>query len=135
MVFFLMSRRPPISTRTDTLFPDTTLFRSLRREVARDRLLGAGQDVVVDQVAGDVGGAGVGKRFLDGIRRIGRRLCRLPTQALGHADAHRLDVDALEHGLLERGYLFQFRHALARTSVRVGKECVRTGRSRWYAVE
>src|SRR3546814_17819342 len=24
-----MRRRPPISTRTDTLFPDTTLFRSL----------------------------------------------------------------------------------------------------------
>src|SRR3546814_20445582 len=28
--FFLMSRRPPRSTRTDTLFPYTTLFRSTR---------------------------------------------------------------------------------------------------------
>src|SRR3546814_7705033 len=28
MLFFLMIRRPPRSTRTDTLFPDTTLFRS-----------------------------------------------------------------------------------------------------------
>src|SRR3546814_9855632 len=28
---FLMLRRPPRSTRTDTLFPYTTLFRSLRR--------------------------------------------------------------------------------------------------------
>src|SRR3546814_3012152 len=28
-VFFLMRRRPPRSTRTDTLFPYTTLFRSL----------------------------------------------------------------------------------------------------------
>src|SRR3546814_1805206 len=27
-VVFLMIRRPPISTRTDTLFPYTTLFRS-----------------------------------------------------------------------------------------------------------
>src|SRR3546814_12052673 len=26
--FLLMIRRPPRSTRTDTLFPDTTLFRS-----------------------------------------------------------------------------------------------------------
>src|SRR3546814_15789493 len=26
--FFLMIRRPPRTTRTDTLFPDTTLFRS-----------------------------------------------------------------------------------------------------------
>src|SRR3546814_5584930 len=32
MCFFLMIRRPPRSTRTDTLFPYTTLFRSLRRE-------------------------------------------------------------------------------------------------------
>src|SRR3546814_11074002 len=28
VVFFLMIRRPPRSTRTDTLFPYTTLFRS-----------------------------------------------------------------------------------------------------------
>src|SRR3546814_11529644 len=30
-LFFLMIRRPPRSTRTDTLFPYTTLFRSDRR--------------------------------------------------------------------------------------------------------
>src|SRR3546814_1790 len=30
--FFLMIRRPPISTRTDTLFPYTTLFRSADQE-------------------------------------------------------------------------------------------------------
>src|SRR3546814_3816174 len=29
LFFFLMLRRPPRSTRTDTLFPYTTLFRSL----------------------------------------------------------------------------------------------------------
>src|SRR3546814_9293252 len=28
LLFFLMRRRPPRSTRTDTLFPYTTLFRS-----------------------------------------------------------------------------------------------------------
>src|SRR3546814_16041461 len=28
-LFFLMIRRPPISTHTDTLFPYTTLFRSI----------------------------------------------------------------------------------------------------------
>src|SRR3546814_16081665 len=28
-LFFLMIRRPPRSTRTDTLFPYTTLFRSI----------------------------------------------------------------------------------------------------------
>src|SRR3546814_2200052 len=31
LLFFLMIRRPPRSTRTDTLFPYTTLFRSDRR--------------------------------------------------------------------------------------------------------
>src|SRR3546814_6039560 len=30
-LFFVMIRRPPRSTRTDTLFPYTTLFRSVRR--------------------------------------------------------------------------------------------------------
>src|SRR3546814_14207299 len=30
LFFFLMIRRPPRSTRTDTLFPYTTLFRSAR---------------------------------------------------------------------------------------------------------
>src|SRR3546814_16605460 len=31
VIFFLMIRRPPRSTRSDTLFPYTTLFRSLFR--------------------------------------------------------------------------------------------------------
>src|SRR3546814_11309373 len=39
LLFFLMIRRPPRSTRTDTLFPYTTLFRSAvedrRRPVER----------------------------------------------------------------------------------------------------
>src|SRR3546814_7442591 len=33
LLFFLMIRRPPRSTRTDTLFPYTTLFRSLKAGV------------------------------------------------------------------------------------------------------
>src|SRR3546814_18955723 len=38
-LFILMIRRPPRSTRTDTLFPYTTLFRSpCRRRPARRRL-------------------------------------------------------------------------------------------------
>src|SRR3546814_17409690 len=45
--FFLMIRRPPRSTRTDTLFPYTTLFRSDREGGGRRRRrrhAGAGQD-------------------------------------------------------------------------------------------
>src|SRR3546814_1110746 len=37
-VFFLMIRRPPRSTRTDTLFPYTTLFRSCRRSARPHRI-------------------------------------------------------------------------------------------------
>src|SRR3546814_10925959 len=40
VLFFLMIRRPPRSTRTDTLFPYTTLFRSPRR--LPDRHAGGG---------------------------------------------------------------------------------------------
>src|SRR3546814_192457 len=36
-MFFLMIRRPPRSTRTDTLFPYTTLFRSRRCTRARQQ--------------------------------------------------------------------------------------------------
>src|SRR3546814_11334400 len=36
--FFLMIRRPPRSTRTDTLFPYTTLFRSNRDRPAGESL-------------------------------------------------------------------------------------------------
>src|SRR3546814_17496064 len=42
LLFFLMIRRPPRSTRTDTLFPYTTLFRSLPSPAARGRS-GAGE--------------------------------------------------------------------------------------------
>src|SRR3546814_4957996 len=36
--FFLMIRRPPRSTRTDTLFPYTTLFRSYLQVMDWDKL-------------------------------------------------------------------------------------------------
>src|SRR3546814_1665243 len=36
-----MNRPPPITTRTDTLFPDTTLFRSKEDEAGAERAGGA----------------------------------------------------------------------------------------------
>src|SRR3546814_20784782 len=42
--FFLMLRRPPRSTRTDTLFPYTTLFRS---KVKPSRTVAASQNMVL----------------------------------------------------------------------------------------
>src|SRR3546814_10369416 len=38
-VFFLMIRRPPRSTRTDTLFPYTTLFRSMVDQSGKQRFV------------------------------------------------------------------------------------------------
>src|SRR3546814_9209876 len=56
-----MIRRPPRSTRTDTLFPYTTLFRSVRsfdhlgnREKAMLRLGCVGQHLVTDAAVGDI---------------------------------------------------------------------------------
>src|SRR3546814_3977385 len=43
--FFLMIRRPPRSTRTDTLFPYTTLFRSKAGPGLPLQLLHAGSDI------------------------------------------------------------------------------------------
>src|SRR3546814_5996466 len=50
-----MIRRPPRSTRTDTLFPYTTLFRSDDRDVAEDarRVQVGGHEVVGDAAGGD----------------------------------------------------------------------------------
>src|SRR3546814_9423916 len=65
--FFLRIRRPPISTRTDTLLPHTTLFRSLGQVLDRGDLilghigghdpaeLGAGVDrAQIHHLAGDL---------------------------------------------------------------------------------
>src|SRR3546814_10956352 len=70
IIFFCMIRRPPRSTRTDTLFPYTTLFRSLRVE---EGSLGMGvghlekpaalppgvqQDAVISRVANEISDKG-----------------------------------------------------------------------------
>src|SRR3546814_11452452 len=43
-LFFLMIRRTPRSTRTDTLFPYTTLFRSLPRQPRKEGAIMADDD-------------------------------------------------------------------------------------------
>src|SRR3546814_19873578 len=51
--FFLMIRRPPRSTRTDTLFPYTTLFRSVDSAAAVAEVR-AQVETLVDQLPTDV---------------------------------------------------------------------------------
>src|SRR3546814_16759902 len=60
--FFVMIRRPPRSTRTDTLFPYTTLFRSVHlqrgsicqmstAEIASDIRIGLPADLGIERLA------------------------------------------------------------------------------------
>src|SRR3546814_9315521 len=59
LCFFLMIRRPPRSTRTDTLFPYTTLFRSVP---------GAAIQEYVRRPSGTRKPVGYNRRFLDSYR-------------------------------------------------------------------
>src|SRR3546814_4341188 len=71
--FFLMIRRPPRSTRTDTLFPYTTLFRSAvavarRRQdphLVVDQPHAADRRIVPDQRLADRGVEGVDRAVSD----------------------------------------------------------------------
>src|SRR3546814_11943941 len=83
MFFFLIIRRPPRSTRTDTLFPYTTLFRSQRDEAAvpfvdfvtHAHLArpdgGGGSGFVARGHEADFGGFGTGERPRDEAVRRG----------------------------------------------------------------
>src|SRR3546814_16343660 len=51
LVFFLIIRRPPRSTRTDTLFPYTTLFRSWVEESCKALIVGKARMIVGIAVA------------------------------------------------------------------------------------
>src|SRR3546814_19521088 len=64
--FFLMIRRPPRSTRTDTLFPYTTLFRSRQRDLCEGCAMGRG-------AVAPVPAAGVGDRRRAHLARRARR--------------------------------------------------------------
>src|SRR3546814_3882124 len=62
--FFLMIRRPPRSTRTDTLFPYTTLFRSFSERRSAKYPSGCtrvGSDMAHDEA---IGVCGKGGRFI-----------------------------------------------------------------------
>src|SRR3546814_19960498 len=67
-----MIRRPPRSTRTDTLFPYTTLFRSFGDELwrVRDIQFNDPQVGIGDSAPFDIGGAGLGLGRLLGADRF-----------------------------------------------------------------
>src|SRR3546814_11055060 len=114
-----MIRRPPGSTRTDTLFPYTTLFRSgddgvgavlqgiCEQELQLARLVAAeaepGAVVTLDQQARPPQRRGQPRQFFQGRGEMGEGAPRYRGQRAGTRSAER----------------------------RVGKECVRKCRSRW----
>src|SRR3546814_7978399 len=70
--FFLMIRRPPRSTRTDTLFPYTTLFRSAH-----------------------FGGECSGRGVADAFRAAPRRCARDPAQVMHRSEEHTSELQSL----------------------------------------
>src|SRR3546814_15398324 len=123
-----MIRRPPRSTRTDTLFPYTTLFRSHDRiEIffASGRYPAfAIADIGSEEILTD--------RLVIGDRRVtvelggDRRLARVTV----HRDNIWLDRFQRRQGY--NGHNASSRQRASRSAERrVGKECVSTGRSRW----
>src|SRR3546814_18130246 len=78
-VFFLMIRRPPRSTRTDTLFPYTTLFRSMRLAATAELIAVEGRQLTFrvraeDEV--DVVSEGTHSRIVVDVARFDARLRR-----------------------------------------------------------
>src|SRR3546814_18005804 len=129
-VFFLMLRRPPRSTRTDTLFPYTTLFRSclVRRQFRHPRL------ELAEQTIADRGSA---RRDVGRFGRIGCQVEKLGVGAaapgeqlpIALADGEGRRAIVLHRGLrspLGGAFLAICPRAEER---RVGKEGGRTGKS------
>src|SRR3546814_10447665 len=83
--FFLSIRRPPRSTRTDTLFPYTTLFRSLGHVDVAD----LGRREVVDRINAEAlgrhqdGGHGADLVAVEDLRNLAGRIAMDDDAALG----------------------------------------------------
>src|SRR3546814_11337518 len=104
--FFLMIRRPPRSTRTDTLFPYTTLFRSIHRRGDSEAFVG---------------------EIAFGIERH-QRLILDDQQAL---DPPTFPREQHPSALIRRSARSPISLRHRSEERRVGKECVSTCRSRW----
>src|SRR3546814_11347021 len=105
-----MIRRPPRSTRTDTLFPSTTLFRSDGGILT----VSTSPSLAVKWLIPRLG------RFYQGHPEVDLRIRPDPAVVDLQAEADSIDM-AIRFG--QEGFRSEER--------RVGKECVSTCRSRW----
>src|SRR3546814_18376947 len=109
-----MIRRPPRSTRTDTLFPYTTLFRSKADDDFAKPLGLEGVDQLRELLKGQV------EQELNGLTRT-----HMKRKLLEQLDAtHDFDVPP---SMVEA----EFSQIWRSEERSVGKECVSTCRSRW----
>src|SRR3546814_13178668 len=140
-----MIRRPPISTRTDTLFPYTTLFRS-NRQTQLPRYASALREIAarVDQPpdANELGqwSDQYGALWSASLEPLLPLACTLGT-SLSDAQVARLlkqvDSDIADYAdeNVEPSLAARREHSRRKNDrseePRVGKECVSTCRSRW----
>src|SRR3546814_17021703 len=119
LFFFLMIRRPPISTRTDTLFPYTTLFRSWTPKILK--VLESTRTPATFFVIGEnaLEHPGLLQRIVADGDEIGNHTYDHPNLATWSEEPTRLQLNATQR-LVQRS-----------EERRVGKECVSTCRSRW----
>src|SRR3546814_20307130 len=120
-----MIRRPPRSTRTDTLFPYTTLFRSDLWALERAGVF-RGRYHVLGGTLSALDGVGPTDLNVDGLvarvngGRVKEVIIATNATVEGQTTAHYITDRVAPSGVPIRS-----------EERRVGKECVRTCRSRW----
>src|SRR3546814_5872696 len=107
-MFFLLIRRPPRFTRTDTLFPYTTLFRSDRRSVVGDPADRLGEQARETLLGGVPSRRAILRESTDGITQ---RLREIPLAQIAgqlhslrvHRQPHSAGIDVPRRRLDGRG--------------------------------
>src|SRR3546814_15236541 len=134
-----MIRRPPRSTRTDTLFPYTTLFRSqFDRRLGVDDIVEIDDRALLDQRLPQMLEIHLGHAVPVPDAQRGGRPGALAHCHTGRHDANRAEAGAVRAEAAPRRDEVDaaLRHEAAERRSeerRVGKECVGTGSSRWWA--
>src|SRR3546814_20651047 len=132
-VFFLMIRRPPRSTRTDTLFPYTTLFRS---NTLDEPLYASWQKGEIAHLTSDYAGKPIPDHFgsieqaVQEARKAQPELkpAFVSYAGTGYSGDHNYGVFMKGNtSLLERN----FQQVLRSDELRVGEEVVSTYKLRW----